>query len=1011
MRVIPSRHQAGRIRYLAAVIIIAIAVTLAASPLTASAADDPLAPYTVDGVTPRGTTINLFDYWLTDRGAADNIDPAGIADLGINAGHVLDFNKNASRSAAPYEANPSNVNKWTASAHPRTAIAAPTLGADGYPTLSTNLGGESLAYLFSNTGGPSKQAFPGVTGLLQVDDQGYYSYNSQTNFAQFNESTNAFTLYNAGGVNTGGASPNGQFFPFNTGAQVFNVSGGALQRNGVTSVSPVINHYFGMSMATRFIQQYGGHVDESQTMPVTYNFSGDDDVWVYIDDVLVGDLGGIHNASSLEIDFATGAVTVYWDRNNNNAYDAGVDTPYQQTTLADAFAAAGSDTAQFAGPTFADDTYHTLDFYYLERGNTDSNMSLKYNLVSIPESGIRKVDQNGAALGGAQFQLFPADAQYQPIGDAVYEGTTDPNGELVFTNEHGFPITLEQLDAQYDYMVLREVGAPAGYRHPGDMHLRFENGVLLSTNEWDTGAWSQAKLTATATDPIRIDNGDGTVGVVDPSGGTMFAVIMKRRSMSAPVDDPANWAPVSGDALAGWQVGADNSLASIVQAVRATPYPFALGTNGAYQVEVDNLPGDVNQYYGMLAINGEGTAGAQCTVQYYSVAGSGGADGASARTIHRILTEPDAGYAGFSYAYSVRLYIANIRNGFLVAKTDTAGNPLAGATFALYRRADMVDVTDSDTSDTTGAAWTVRGPDGNGTVTLGVAPGVSPVDEATIGDDGGLAFPTAGHTLDPGDYVLVETAAPDGYVANARAVPVVVNDQGVFADAGVADDGVRVDLGVGYLVRSMVQFAADDDIDATLHDVTAVLQTSATAPGESAAWQPIGETTYLRYAGDGNLQYVPDGAGYPQTLGTDAGWSRLTVTQCMEHNTASSPKQNLGGQDLSNLFTGSVIVHVADRRVDEEEPDQPDDPIGPSDPSDPSEPSEPSEPSGPSDPSDPSGPSDPSEPDGGDADSAEPPEAIADSGASVVTPIAVVAVAAAMGVILFVVVRRRRKEA
>ena len=305
----------------------------------------------------------------------------------------------------------------------------------------------------------------------------------------------------------------------------------------------------------------------------------------------------------------------------------------------------------------------------------------------------------------------------------------------------------------------------------------------------------------------------------------------------------------------------------------------------------------------------------------------------------------------------------------------------------------------------------MRGPDGNGTVTLGVAPGVSPVDEATTGDDGGVAFPTAGHTLDPGDYVLVETAAPDGYVANARAVPVVVNDQGVFADAGVADDGVRVDLGVGYLVRSMVQFAADDDIDATLHDVTAALQTSATAPGESAAWRSTGETTHLHYAGDGNLQYVPDGTGYPQTLGADAGWSRLTVTQCMEHNTVSSPKQNLDGQDLSNLFTGSVIVRVADRRVDEEEPDQPDDPIGPSDPSDPSEPSEPSEPSGPSDPSDPSGPSDPSEPDGGDADSAEPPEAIADSGASVVTPIAVIAVAAAMGVILFVVVRRRRKEA
>ena len=53
--------------------------------------------------------------------------------------------KNASRSAAPLRGNLDNVNKWTASAHPRTAIVASTLGADGYPTLSTNLGGESLA--------------------------------------------------------------------------------------------------------------------------------------------------------------------------------------------------------------------------------------------------------------------------------------------------------------------------------------------------------------------------------------------------------------------------------------------------------------------------------------------------------------------------------------------------------------------------------------------------------------------------------------------------------------------------------------------------------------------------------------------------------------------------------------------------------------------------------------------------------------------------------------------------
>lgn len=53
-----------------------------------------MSDYTVPGVTPNGTTINLFDYWLTRQGGADNSDPYNADNAGINDGHSLKSRKN-----------------------------------------------------------------------------------------------------------------------------------------------------------------------------------------------------------------------------------------------------------------------------------------------------------------------------------------------------------------------------------------------------------------------------------------------------------------------------------------------------------------------------------------------------------------------------------------------------------------------------------------------------------------------------------------------------------------------------------------------------------------------------------------------------------------------------------------------------------------------------------------------------------------------------------------------------
>ena len=878
--------------------------------------DPPYQDYIVTGVSPSGTTIDLFDYWVTGQFDSDISDPDYRIDKGINANHALMFiatNKSTEQGA---------WNCYYADVKLRPGMVKDKL-ENGYPTLSLDMstahdsnfnyrdGNESLAYLFDpRLDCQGKESFSDVKGLLQIDENGYYYYNSATNYAVYYENANAFTLYKYPGVKPGGKSPVGQFFPFNEA----NAAGESYQHsNGESyylmntnkSNDAAMNHYFGMHMSTRFIQQFGGHVSAADgAEAVTYEFSGDDDVWIFIDGTLVADLGGIHDAASVKIDFSTGIITI---NDVEQTVRLGALLGYNENTL-------------------PDNTYHTLDFFYLERGNTDSNMYLKYNLVTIPESSVIKVDQVGDLVPGAEFSLYAADDYDR--NEPIATRTTNNNGEFVFVKKETTgerPITIQELydtyknseDLQGNNLILKETHVPEGYRSNGEIGLYFNDDnpnevLLLSNSTWDKGAYAMPKVTTTIDTAPLIKNeysgdfpqSDGNVsnGILTPDPQyepLMFAVVYQKQK------DGTTWLPVSGDPLNGWTVHEDNSWQSVLAAAKDNPYIFQLASSGEYQVEVSNLPGDITKYYHICG----SLSTAQYTIGYYYTTADT-LDGATANNTWRIDTDNEQ--LPVDRVFSVNLYVSNIKNRLLVQKVNEDGEVITtpGFVFSLYKK-DQVTLDEH----------------GNVVRTEGV-----PYDQVTTSAttsitnfNGGGIFPTAGKVLANGEYYLVETDAPYGYKKSEKATHIVVDHTGVYADAGVADDGIEVLRGVGSIMRSMLQFAADDDVDTTLHDIKATLASGVTYQDGTIQWEPNDETIWDEASNQVlHLQFEKGNAlldygafdNQLRALVTDVGWSKLLVRQCTTHTgTNTGVKQDLKNQDITNLFSGTVTVRVTNERV------------------------------------------------------------------------------------------------
>ena len=933
-----------------------LTVPLAACALMfgATSASAAVSDHTVQTVNPTGTTVNLFDYWVVD---GDNDSSKNINNdnknnnTGINKDHQLKFNGGAG----------TGINMWTGKSaingYGRLSFVKNTL-VNGYPAIdagtytSYNTSGtytdESLAYLFNNASQANgrqngKAVYNNVKGLFQLKD-GYYvydSYGSEGNYAVYNSTSKSFNVYNKAGVYKDSVSDanRGQFFPFDSADKAFEEKNGQLSPIGITDgTNDKLNHHFGMSMTTEFVQPNGGKTTNNEDM--IFEFSGDDDVWVYIDGVLVGDLGGIHEKATLEINFATGEVKVGHVDGAN-----GTKKEIEKTNIKAMFKAADADISNFSGNTFSDSTKHTLSFFYLERGAGASNMSLKFNLTTLPSSEVEKVDQNGQAVQGAKFALYQSDEKWTvPSGaEPIAQGTTDAKGQLVLLmKKDGSVLSFDgQHSEGHDYFVLKEEELPAGYRSsltsstsatPGELHLQYKKaasgtgGVVVApettvttadgkqwtgSRMWLNGGYLAAKETISLSKETK-DNKKNPI-----SSGTTFAVVLKLTGAGEDHKSEDAWTAVTGNPLEGYKLCAAHGIAGAVEAAKsADTSVFAVNTNGDYEVTVRSLPGDIEKYAAMMTDQSK----AEYTVAVYHTTASSLA-GATKDNTSMVK------YQTINRQFSTVIHLTNVQNRLFVQKVDDLGKPVNGATFELYKADDVT---------------------GDSPSTYTIKSGAEPYDTVQANGmtypydiEGAACFPldsTWHKPLIKGTYYLRESLSPDGYEINSTITKVIVDDSGVYVDAGKVNDGVRSMSGPGSLIASLAQFGSPDSIDNTLTHIKGKLQSATGADDKgNLTWDqtctaegvtpsltndlmhmrydktPQGTKTVLRYVEDGEPRN-----GQLATIFADTGINRMALYQEDDSayiDDASKTRTKLGTLQLNHLFTTATAVQYADRRV------------------------------------------------------------------------------------------------
>ena len=386
-------------------------------PPDASALNDDL--HVVSG---QGITFQLFNYSMDINKAAGNASWRPISSYFTFRNSMMEAGTDATAVDIPspssnethdqdgFTKNHATVERVLVGGLPVLDLSR---NADGSPREDPGVSSSirSLAYLFS-AGDHAVTAYWPHNTILQQSGSHYW-YNSAAHAVDYDTENNLFRLRSYVERNSKTAdygSTYGDFLPFTYtgGAEI------AASENGAPYhvLAEDTDYWFGMTMTVNFFQTKGGKLSNQDMI---FSFSGDDDVWVFVDDVLVLDLGGTHGTTNGSINFSTGEVLQYlsWGGANSSAAarTGGSSTSFP-TSIRACFDAAGRTPSggwSEDGKTFADFTEHTLKFFYLERGSAVANCMLDFRLPTLPDESLT-VTKDIVADSDAELRDFIADS-------------------------------------------------------------------------------------------------------------------------------------------------------------------------------------------------------------------------------------------------------------------------------------------------------------------------------------------------------------------------------------------------------------------------------------------------------------------------------------------------------------------------------------------------------------------------------------------------------------------------